>query len=206
MKARSRHSSSFKTDICNMLKTLSKDGIFSGPTSFNNNHSTEMCSGSEAGSCLRPIDSCITPLKAQGPLGPMTRVKEKKILRSYRALPAPSRPISARCSSVRHREKTDFLDMQISAPITVFAHETTSLLKKRPIIFSKVLYGSSRAEIDLATPQSTTQWRKTRPSKVNLPHAMNLSALCGANLVALRSNFWSNETCEFHCLAAPRNN
>ena len=28
---------------------------------------TEMCSGSEAGSYLRLIDSCITPLKAQGP-------------------------------------------------------------------------------------------------------------------------------------------
>ena len=29
--------------------------------------STEMCSGSEAGSYLRLIDSCITQLKAQGP-------------------------------------------------------------------------------------------------------------------------------------------
>ena len=34
---------------------------------FKNNHSTEMCSGSEAGSYLRPIDSCITQLKAQEP-------------------------------------------------------------------------------------------------------------------------------------------
>ena len=31
------------------------------------NHFTEMCSGAEAGSYLRPIDSCITQLKAQGP-------------------------------------------------------------------------------------------------------------------------------------------
>jgi len=31
-----------------------------------NNHFTEMCSGSEAGSYLRLIDSCITQLKAQG--------------------------------------------------------------------------------------------------------------------------------------------
>ena len=30
-------------------------------------HFTEMCSGSEAGSYLRLIDSCITQLKAQGP-------------------------------------------------------------------------------------------------------------------------------------------
>ena len=32
-----------------------------------NNHFTEMCSGSEAGSYLRLIDSCITELKAHGP-------------------------------------------------------------------------------------------------------------------------------------------
>jgi len=34
-----------------------------------------MCSGSEAGWYLRLIDSCITQLKAQGPV---TRVKKKK--------------------------------------------------------------------------------------------------------------------------------
>ena len=28
---------------------------------------TEMCCGTEVGSCLRRIDSCITQLKAQGP-------------------------------------------------------------------------------------------------------------------------------------------
>ena len=32
-----------------------------------NSHSMEMCSGSEAGSYLRLIDSCITQRKAQGP-------------------------------------------------------------------------------------------------------------------------------------------
>ena len=32
-----------------------------------NNHLTEMCGGSEAGSYLRRIDSCITQLKAHGP-------------------------------------------------------------------------------------------------------------------------------------------
>jgi len=31
-----------------------------------NNHCREMCSGSEAGSYLKLIDSCITQLKAQG--------------------------------------------------------------------------------------------------------------------------------------------
>jgi len=35
-----------------------------------NNHFTEICSGSEAGSYLRLIDSCITQLKAQGPSTP----------------------------------------------------------------------------------------------------------------------------------------
>ena len=34
------------------------------PTCYN--HFTEMCSGSEAGSYLRRIDSCITQLQAQG--------------------------------------------------------------------------------------------------------------------------------------------
>ena len=34
---------------------------------FKNNHFTEMCCGTEAGSYLRLIDSCITQLKDQGP-------------------------------------------------------------------------------------------------------------------------------------------
>jgi len=34
---------------------------------FKNNHFTEMCCGTEAGSYLRLIDSCITQLTAQGP-------------------------------------------------------------------------------------------------------------------------------------------
>jgi len=37
---------------------------------------TEMCSGSEAGSCLRLIDSCITQLKAQGPARTLNESKE----------------------------------------------------------------------------------------------------------------------------------
>jgi len=42
------------------------------------NASPVMCSGTEAGSYFRRIDSCITQLKAQGPLGPVTRVKKTK--------------------------------------------------------------------------------------------------------------------------------
>ena len=42
-----------------------------------NNHSTEMCSGSEAGSYLRLIDSGITQLKAQGPSRTCNESKEE---------------------------------------------------------------------------------------------------------------------------------
>ena len=48
------------------------------PCQFKNNHSTEMCSGSEAGSCLRLIDSCITHLKAQGPARTCNESKEEE--------------------------------------------------------------------------------------------------------------------------------
>ena len=46
--------------------------------SFKNNHSTEVSSGSEAGSYLRLIDFCITQLKAQGPSRTCTECKEEK--------------------------------------------------------------------------------------------------------------------------------
>ena len=39
---------------------------------------TEMCCGTEAGSYLRRIDSCITQLKAQGPSGTCNESKEKE--------------------------------------------------------------------------------------------------------------------------------
>ena len=44
---------------------------------FKNNHSTEMCCGTEAGSCLRLIDSCITQIKAQGPSRTCNESKEE---------------------------------------------------------------------------------------------------------------------------------
>ena len=43
-----------------------------------NNHSTEMCSGYEAGSYLRLMDSCITQLKAQGPFRTCDESKEEE--------------------------------------------------------------------------------------------------------------------------------
>ena len=44
---------------------------------FKNNHFTEMCCGTEAGSYLRHIDSCITQLKAQGPSRTCNESKEE---------------------------------------------------------------------------------------------------------------------------------
>ena len=38
---------------------------------FENNHFTEMCCGSEAGSYLRLIDSCVTQLRLKDLLGPV---------------------------------------------------------------------------------------------------------------------------------------
>ena len=43
-----------------------------------NNHFTEICSGSEVGSYLRFIDSCITQLKAQGPCRTWNESKEEE--------------------------------------------------------------------------------------------------------------------------------
>ena len=45
---------------------------------FKNNHFTEMCSGSEAGSYLRLMDSCTTQLKAQGPSRTCNESKEEE--------------------------------------------------------------------------------------------------------------------------------
>ena len=44
---------------------------------FKNNHFTEMCCGTEAGSYLRLIDSCITQLKARGPSRTCNESKEE---------------------------------------------------------------------------------------------------------------------------------
>jgi len=46
------------------------------PAGGRNNHFTEMCSGTEAGSYLRLIDSCITQLEAQGPSRTCNESKE----------------------------------------------------------------------------------------------------------------------------------
>jgi len=43
-----------------------------------NSHFTEMCCGTEAGSCLRLINSCITQLKAQGPSRTCNESREEK--------------------------------------------------------------------------------------------------------------------------------
>jgi len=49
-------------------------------------HFTEMCSGSEAVSYLRLIDSCITQIKAHGP----SRTRERERMQPCRGQPLPS--------------------------------------------------------------------------------------------------------------------
>ena len=53
------------------------------PGQFENNHLTEMCSGTEAGSYLRLIDSCITQVKAQGPSRTCNESKEEERVRNW---------------------------------------------------------------------------------------------------------------------------
>ena len=43
-----------------------------------NNHFIEMCCGAEAGSYVRPIDSCITQIKAQGTSRTCNESKEEE--------------------------------------------------------------------------------------------------------------------------------
>ena len=51
-------------------------GVYS--SQLKNNHFTEMCCCTEAGSYLRLIDSCITQLKAQGPFKTCYESKEEE--------------------------------------------------------------------------------------------------------------------------------
>ena len=48
------------------------------PSQFKDKYFAEMCSGSEAGSYLRLIDSCIPQLKAQGPSRTSNESKEEE--------------------------------------------------------------------------------------------------------------------------------
>ena len=45
---------------------------------FKNSHFTDMCCDNEAGSYLRPIDSCITQVKVQGPPRTYNESKEEE--------------------------------------------------------------------------------------------------------------------------------
>ena len=70
---------------------------------FKNNHFTEMCSGSEAGSYLRLIDSFITQRKAQGPSRTCNESKEEEVF-------IPPRVESSQlCSSIVHRVSSSLL-------------------------------------------------------------------------------------------------
>jgi len=60
-----------------------------------NNHFTQMCCGTEAGSYLRRIDSCITQLKAQGPSRTCNESKaEERDSNDARASPCADTPSS----------------------------------------------------------------------------------------------------------------
>ena len=63
----------------------------SSPRARANNHSTELCSGSEAGSYLRLIDWCITQLKAHGPSRTCNESKEEEDEGHHTLLAASSR-------------------------------------------------------------------------------------------------------------------
>jgi len=64
--------------LCSPVNAAGTENPMQGPLEIKNNHFTEMCSGSEAGSFLRLIDSCITQLKAQGPSRTCNESKEEK--------------------------------------------------------------------------------------------------------------------------------
>ena len=54
---------------------------------------------------------------------------------------------------------------------------------------------------DAGGGSESTRWTVILPSKVNLPHIICFRALCGSNLVALRSKFEDNGTLEDHRVA-----
>jgi len=74
---------------------------------FKNNYVAEMCSGSQAGSYLRLIDSCITQLKAQGPSRTCDESKEEDrcVHRSRSA------PMWRNCGTVRQASSRWFCSL-----------------------------------------------------------------------------------------------
>ena len=65
-----------------------------GSATQQNTKGTEMCSGSEAGSYLRLIDSCVTQLKAQAPsrICNESGEEEEKTERDFLNVPAVDNP------------------------------------------------------------------------------------------------------------------
>jgi hypothetical protein len=64
--------------FCEVIDSRSVLLILASQNRTDVNHFTEMCSGSEAGSYLRLIDSCITQLNAQGPSRTCNESKEEE--------------------------------------------------------------------------------------------------------------------------------
>ena len=70
-----------------------------------NNYFTEMCSGSEAGSYLRRVDSCVTQLKAEGPFRFYNESKEEDEEEEQHLIanPKPGRPSPICCCAKREQ-------------------------------------------------------------------------------------------------------
>jgi len=108
------------------------------PRDFENNHFTEMCCGTEAGSYLRLIDSCITHLKAQRPSRTCNERKEEEKKKSVNGAkqepllsPRPSdapRFLSDTLSAFRLLKKKKDPLLQLSHSLLRSAERESSLL------------------------------------------------------------------------------
>ena len=61
-----------------------------------------------------------------------------------------------------------------------------------------IIHDGSEFRIFRFGVQGATRWNSKLASEVNLPHAINFRALCGANLVTLLTKFGGNEPFVFH--------
>ena len=61
-----------------IIDSRDPSGLVDGTQQLKNNYFTEMCNSSEADSYLRPIDSCITQLEAEGPSRTCKESKEEE--------------------------------------------------------------------------------------------------------------------------------
>jgi len=113
-----------------------------------NNHFTEICCGTEAGSFLRLIDSCSTQLKAQGPSRFCNERKEEEVGRIQSQPRDWVLPSSSSSSSLR------------LGPAFFFFFETGSCLLLQQ--FRRALFGTSGPPLRLCRIE-TPEWRGGPP-------------------------------------------